>query len=378
VAIRRRGDKWLVMVEMGKDPATGRRRRASVTMSSRRQAEAEEAKLRHEAAMGLDLEPTRITLAEYLDQWLDAVRGNVAPSTYRRYEGIMRRQVIPYIGGVALSKLRPLHVQQVYARLRRGGRADGKALSPRSLLHVHRVLSEALKQAMLWQLTPRNVCDAVEAPKASRGDIRAIGPSEARELVEAALAEDSPYGDCAVLALHTGLRLGELLGLRWEDINLERGQLTVRRSLQHLPGREREFREPKTAHGRRTIPLGATAISVLDRLRRRQIGERLALGPGYRNEGLVLATSVGTPLNDGNVRRAFYRIASRAGVAPLRFHDLRHTHATLLLTRGVHPKVVSERLGHASIGLTLDTYSHVLPNLQEEAIRDFDAWLSAT
>ena len=192
------------------------------------------------------------------------------------------------------------------------------------------------------------------------------------------MGEDSPYGDCVVLALHTGLRLGELLGLRWEDVALERGQLTVRRTLQHLPGWQREFREPKTARGRRAIPLGSTAISVLERLRRRQLEERLASGPAYKNERLVLATSVGTPLNGGNVRRAFYRIAGRAGVAPLRFHDLRHTHATLLLARGVHPKAVSERLGHASIGLTLDTYSHVLPNLQEEAIRDFDAWLSGS
>jgi len=378
MTIRKRGDNWLVTVEIGKDPATGRRRRNYVTVSSKREAEAEEAKLRHEAAMGLDLEPTRLTLAEYLVQWLDAVRGNVAPSTYVRYEGMMRRQVIPYIGGIALSKLRPLHIQQLYARLRKGGRADGEPLSPRSLLHVHRVLSEALKQATLWQLAPRNVCDAVEAPKARRTDIKTIGPGEVRELIEAALAEDSPYGDCAVLALHTGLRLGELLGLRWEDVDLERGHVRVRRSLQHLPGQEREFREPKTARGRRTIPLGATAISVLERLRRRQIEERLASGPGYKNEALVLATSVGTPLNGGNVRRAFYRITSRLGLAPLRFHDLRHTHATLLLARGVHPKVVSERLGHASIGLTLDTYSHVLPNLQEEAIRDFDAWISAT
>jgi integrase len=217
----------------------------------------------------------------------------------------------------------------------------------------------------------------VEAPKAGRTEIKAIGVEEARCLLDAALTEGSAYGDCVVLALHTGLRLGELLGLRWEDVDLERGLLTVRRTLQHLPGREQEFREPKTARSGRTIPLGSAAVSVLERLRRRQREERLASGPAYQNRGMVLSTVLGTPLDDRNVRRAFYRIARNAGVEPMRFHDLRHTHATLLLARGVHPKVVSERLGHATIGITLDTYSHVLPNLQEEAIKDFDAWLSA-
>lgn len=377
MGVRKRGKGWLVTVEMGRDPTTGRRRRTYLTAPTRREAEREEARLRHEAATGLDLEPTKISLAEYLKRWLDAVRPNLAPSTERRYEDLLRHQVIPHIGTIPLSKLRPLHVQQLYARLQENGRADGKGgLSPRTLLHVHRLLSEALRQAVRWQIIPRNVCQAVEAPQARRAEMRTLSPEETRRLLEAAKAEDTAYGDVIVLAIHTGLRLGELLGVRWEDVDLEKGALTIRRALQYVPGEGLAFREPKTARARRTLPLGPTALATLRQLRRRQLEERLAVGPSYCDSGVVFADVLGRPLPPYRVSQRFPVFVKRLGLAPLRFHDLRHTHASLLLARGVHPKIVSERLGHASIAITLDTYSHVLPNLQEKAARDLDAWLA--
>jgi len=379
MGVRKRGKGWLVTVEMGRDPTTGRRRRTYLTAPTRREAEREEAKLRHEAATGLDLEPTKISLAEYLKRWLDTRRSNLAPSTYRRYGDLLRHQVLPHIGTIPLSKLRPLHVQQLYARLQEIGRADGKGgISPRTLLHVHRLLSEALGQAVRWQIIPRNVCQAVEAPQARRAEMRTLSLEETRGLLEAAKAEDTAHGDAVILALHTGLRLGELLGLRWDDLDLELGRMTVRRTLQYLPGEGIAYREPKTGRSRRTIPLGATALEALRRVRRRQLEERLALGPGYCDSGVVFADALGRPLPPYRVSQRFPALVKRLGLAPLRFHDLRHTHASLLLARGVHPKIVSERLGHASIAITLDTYSHVLPNLQEEAARDLDAWLSNT
>lgn len=377
MGIHKRGKGWLVSVELGRDPTTGRRRRAYLTVHTRREAEREEARLRHEAATGLDLEPTKISLAEYLKRWLDAVRPNLAPSTDRRYEDLLRHQVIPHIGTIPLSKLRPLHVQQLYARLQENGRADGKGgLSPRTLLHVHRLLSEALGQAVRWQIIPRNVCQAVEAPQARRAEMRTLSPEETRGLLEAAKAEDTAHADAIVLAIHTGLRLGELLGLRWDDVDLEKGALTVRRALQYVPGESLAFRDTKTAKARRTLPLGPTALEALRQLRRRQLEERLAVGPGYCDSGVVFADALGRPLPPYRVSQRFPALVKRLGLAPLRFHDLRHTHASLLLARGVHPKIVSERLGHASIAITLDTYSHVLPNLQEEAARDLDTWLS--
>jgi len=213
MAICKRGKGWLVTVEVGRDPATGKRRRAYLTVPTRREAEREEARLRHQAATGLDLEPTKVTLGDYLERWLGTVRPNLAPSTYRRYEGLLRRQVISYIGPVPLSKLRPLHVQQLYARLREAGRIDGAGgLSPRSLLHVHRVLSGALGQAVRWQIIPRNVCQAVETPQARRSEIRAFSPEEARRLMEVAQAEDSAYGDAVILALYSGASPGGAIG----------------------------------------------------------------------------------------------------------------------------------------------------------------------
>ena len=377
--IRRRGKgAWEVTVHLGHDPSTGRVRRRFLTVKgTKRDAERALAEAVHQRDTGIDISPGKITVADYLRRWLEAVRPNLAPATYRRYEGFIRAQIVPIIGALPLAKLRPLHVQQLYAHLQENGRADGKGgLAPRTLLHVHRVLSEALAQAVRWQIVARNVCQAVEAPQARRTEIRALSPEETRRLLEAAEAKATAYGDAVILAVHTGLRLGELLGLRWEDVDLERGTVTVRRTLQRLPGEGIAYREPKTARSQRTMPLGPTALETLRHLRRRQLEERLAVGPAYQDRGAVLSTTLGTPLDGGNLRRAFYRLVCQAGLTALRFLDLRHTHASLLLARGVHPKVVSERLGHASIAITLDTYSHVLPNLQEEAAHDLDAWLS--
>jgi integrase len=377
VAIRKRGKSWLVAVELGRDPATRKRRRAHATVATKREAEREEARLRHQAATGLDLEPTRITVADYLQRWLGAVRPNLATSTYLRYDGLLRHQVMPHIGAIPVSKLRPLHVQQLYACLQEAGRADGRGgLSPRTLLHVHRVLSEALEQAVRWQIVHRNVCKAVEAPQARRAEMRTLSREDTRRLLEAAQAGGSVYGSAVILAVHTGLRLGELLGLGWQDVDLERGIVVVRRALQYVPGEGLAFRETKTGRARRTLPLGPAALETLRRLRRRQLKDRLALGPAYCDSGLVLADPLGRPVPPYRVSQRFPTLVKRLGLAPLRFHDLRHTHASLLLARGVHPKIVSERLGHGSITITLDTYSHVLANLQEEAARDLDAWLT--
>lgn len=378
MAVRKRTSGWQVTVDLGRDPVTGTRRRAYLTAETKRGAEREEARLRHEAATGLDLEPTSITLADYLHRWIAAVRPNLAPATSQRYGGLITHQVVPYIGGLPLSKLRPLHIQQLYARLQTTGRADGHGgISARTLLHVHRVLSEALRQAVRWQIVSRNVCDAVDSPHPRRTEMNALSPDDTRRLLEAAGAEYSVLGDGVIMAVHTGLRLGELLGLRWEDIDYERACLMVRRTLQYLPGEGLSHREPKTSRGSRTVPVGDTALNTLRQLRRRQIQERLLIGAGYHDSGLVFAGPGGQPIPPYRLSQRFANMVIRLGLNPLRFHDLRHTHATLLLARGIHPKIVSERLGHASIAITLDTYSHVLPTLQAEAARDLDTWLSS-
>ncbi len=370
MAVRKRGKSWLVTVELGRDPSVGKRRRAHLTARTRREAEAEEARLRHEVATGLDLEPAKLSLAQYMLHWLATVQPGLSETTYRRYSGLFRNQIQPSLGAILLTKLRPLHIQRLYGGLQ-------PKLSAKSIVHVHRLLSSALNQAVRWQIIPRNVCQAVEVPRVRRREMRTLTADETRELMGAAEATDSVWGDAVILAVHTGLRQGELLGLRWEDIDLEARRVTVQRTFHYLGGRA-FYQEPKTAGACRSIPLGAAAVETLHRVRRRQLEMKLLLGPAYQDQGAVLASVVGTATLPANLRRGFYQLLAAVGVGHMRFHDLRHTHASLLLARGVHPKIVSERLGHSSIKMTLDTYSHVLPNLQEQAVKDFDAWLATS
>jgi integrase len=221
-----------------------------------------------------------------------------------------------------------------------------------------------MEQALRWGLLPRNVSEAVDPPKARREEIRPLSADEARRLLEEACGDrlEALY----VLAVQCGLRQGELLGLRWEDVDLESGTLQVRRTLTTTKDGP-EFTAPKTAKGRRSIKLTAGAVDALERHHDRQFEETSRLARLWQDYGLVFATTTGTPLNPSNlVSRSFKPLLKRAGLPVIRFHDLRHTCATLLLSRGVHPKLVQELLGHATIAITLDTYSHVLPGMGDQ------------
>ncbi len=297
----------------------------------------------------------------------------MAPSTLERYRSIVHRHLLPALGGLRLRELRPAHVQAAYGRaLAVGGRADRRAggLSPRTVLHHHRLLREALSHAVQWQLLAVNPADAVKPPRPERHEMRVLNAEQAGRLLEA--AADGPLYPLVYMALATGARLGELLALRWQDVDLDGGVLQITRSARRLSGLGVVFQDTKTHRSRRPVALSPETVATLRDHRRVQAQERLALGPAYRDQGLVFAAATGRSLDESNVRRAFLPITKRAGVAPLRFHDLRHTAATLMLRAGVHPKVVSERLGHATVGLTLDVYSHVLPDMQRAAAAVMD------
>ena len=371
--IRKRGktkkdgrSPWAVVIDLGNDPVTGRRRQLWRSVKgSKREAEALLVHLLHQRDTGIDVAPERITVGQYLERWLkDYAEANVAPNTKRRYAELLRLHVVPTLGGLPLAKLRPLHIQQCYASVL------AKGLSSRTALHCHRVLREALQHALKWQLIARNPADAVEPPRYQRHEMLALGPEEVQRLLRA--AEDTPYGALVSLAVMTGLRQGELLGLRWQDVDLRADILYVRQTAQRLPGEGITFRPPKTHRSARPVALSPVTIEVLREHRRRQLEQRLLVGAVYEDYGLVFATPLGTPIDSGNLRKAWQRIVKAAGLDHVRFHDLRHAHATLLLQQGVHPKVVSERLGHAGVAITLDTYSHVLPGLQAEAVANLD------
>jgi integrase len=376
MGIRERGKKsWEITVGQGHDPSTGRRwRRCFTVHGNRRDAAQALANALHERDTGTDLSPGRLTVGDCLRRWLrDYAAHNVAPSTLARYTGIIESHLIPALGSLRLRELRPAHLQAAYAGfLAPGGRKDKRkgGLSPRSVLHHHRVLKEALAQAIGWQLLSHNPADAVKPPRPARPEMRVLNPEEVSWLLEAA-AGTALYA-LLYLALHTGLRQGELLGLRWQDIDLDRGTLHVQRTAQRLPGQGVTYRPPKSHRSSRPVSLSPEVVALLREHRRLQVEHKLRVGPAYRGLGLVFASPLGGPMDAGNLRRAFARLLHRAALPRIRFHDLRHTAATLMLTAGVHPKVVSERLGHATVALTLDTYSHVLPDLQRDAAEALD------
>ncbi len=306
------------------------------------------------------------TLGQFLTRWLeDTARPRVRPRTWDGYEQLVRLHIVPELGGLRLDKVTPQHLAWLYTH------KLGEGLSPRRVQYLHAVLHASLKQALRWNLIARNPADAVTAPKPKRRDIHALTPGEARTLLDA--AQGDPLEALYVLALTTGMRQGEILGLRWADVDLAAGRVQVRHTLQRRSGTW-SLDEPKTERSRRSIALTTLAAEALRHHRTRQLQARLLVGPEWQEHDLLFCDDFGQPLDGRSLlRRSFYPLLARAELPRIRFHDLRHSAATLLLTQGVHPKIVQDLLGHSTINLTMDTYSHVLPNLQQEAATKMDA-----
>jgi integrase len=312
---------------------------------------------------GLVFDAGKETVSEYLERWLEeCVKGTVRASTFDRYKYAIGPHIKPALGRMKLKSLTPAHVRGFYREKLDAG------LAPATVHKMHAVLHKALDQAVADGLIPRNAADALKLPRIDREEIAPLTADEANRLIEAARGDrlEALY----VLAIHTGLRQGELLALNWEDLDLEAGTLQVRRTLTRRGGKH-FLSEPKTKKSRRTVRLTAGAIAALQDHLKRQMEEMDRLGSLYKPGGLVFANEIGGIFNPSNLRnRSFARLLMRAGLsAETRFHDLRHTCATLLLSRNVNPKIVSEMLGHANISITLDTYSHVLPDMQEKAAK---------
>lgn len=363
---KRGKDSWTLQISAGFDPLTGKRRRITRTVKGTK-AEAQRAltQLQAQIDSGVDLPPGKITVADVLDRWLKThALQNCAPRTYRRYEGLIRVHVTPVIGNLPLAKLRAPHIQAVHQHVLDAG------CSNRTALHAHRVLHTAFAHAVRWQLLSRNPCDSVQAPRPERFEIPAIEPEQVRALFSA--ADSTPYGTLVNVAVLTGLRLSELLGLRWQDTNLESRTLFVRQTCQWHSRDGFMFRQPKSYRSIRPVSIAPTTAERLRQHRVAQLEQRLAAGSVYQDNELVFSDAIGRPIHPSTLRLAWKRITRTAGLPRLRFHDLRHASATLMLQQGIHPKVVQERLGHSTINITLDTYSHVLPSLQVDAAEQLD------
>jgi integrase len=313
---------------------------------------------------GLVFDAGNMTVGEYLERWLsNSVRDTVRQRTYEGYAHVVERHIAPSLGRMKLRALTPAHVRGLYRE-----RLDA-GLSPRTVRYAHTTLNEALSQAVLDGLIPRNVATSVKAPQSRRAEIRPLSREQVRTLFKA--VSRHRLATLYIVAVTAGLRQGELLGLRWEDVDLEAGMLQVRRTLSEART-GRIFEAPKSGKGRQ-IRLTRKATEALRAHRGAQLEERRKLEGLWQDQGLGFPSQVGTLLSARNLQRHFKNLLERAGLPKsFRFHDLRHTCATLLLRQGVNPKFVQELLGHADISLTLNVYSHVLPDMGDAAAGAMD------
>ncbi len=356
---RRKGGGWTAQYMVY--TSAGRKRR-TVYGKTRAEVAAKLAKAVSDREDGLVFDDEGLTIEGYLGRWLKgSVRDTVRPSTYERNQSLVRLHLAPALGQLKLKDLTPAHVRWLYREKLDAGLSGG------TVHKMHVVLHKALAQAVRDGLIPRNASEAVKVPQVRRKEITPLTTEETKRFIEAARGDR--FEALYVLAVTTGMRQGELLALKWDDVDLERQILRVRRTLTRLKGTY-TMGEPKTPKSRRSVKLTTIATEALQAHLSRQLEEIDHVGPFYADQGLVFATEAGTPLNPTNLRRrSFSSLLERAKLPEIRFHDLRHTCATLLLSRNVNPKIVSEMLGHSSISITLDTYSHVLPDMQDSAAR---------
>lgn len=370
--IRRGDNKWLVRIFLGRD-ANGKilyHNKTIVGNKKKAQAYARDAETKRD--LGTFIEPSRFTLDEYLDKWLDeGAKGTVQPRTFEDYKDVLRRYIRPGIGKRKLTALSPIEIQALYNSLKERG------LSGRTVQYAHAVLSHALNQAVGWRILTFNPATYTKRPEHTKKEIQFMLPEQAERFLAA--AREDRHGLVLIFALATGMRPEEYLGLAWEQVDFAAGTVSVQKVFIERPQKKGGwyFGPPKTANSRRTIKLAPTVLSSLIEHKRRQLEERLKAGGSYQNHDLVFATPVspfhpgtaGSPIALRNLhRRHMLPILERAKLpSSLHLYCLRHTYATLSLAAGIDPKLVSQSMGHSSVAFTQDTYQHVLPSMQDAA-----------
>ncbi len=314
---------------------------------------------------GTYAEASKQTLAEFLERWLATVKPNLEAKTFERYKEIVDLNINPRLGAIQLTKLQPQQLSELYAwSATSGNRRTKSGLSPRTVLHIHRLLRKALQQAVIWQVRPTNPAAMIQAPRAKDKEMKPVEEDRAGWLIEA--AENTVLYLPILIALYTGMRRGEILGLRWSDLDLDNARLTVTQSL----GQTRagiHFKKPKNKKSNRTIALSETLIDAFREHRQCQEKTKALFGPDYPKHDLVLPLNDGTPWPPDRFTDDYIAFTRRVTAREIRFHDLRHTHASELLRRGIPLKTVSQRLGHANPTVTLDIYAHVMSGDDEKA-----------
>jgi integrase len=364
---QREDGRWMARIDLG--TVNGRRKRLSIYGKTRKEVADKLVTEQRKVQQGLPVAIERQTVEQFLNNWLaDVIVGAVRPRTYHSYAQIVRIHLIPALGKHQLTKLAPQNVQA----LMNARRAQG--LSPRTVLYIRAVLRRALGQALKWGLVAQNVATLVDPPKPVRHEPNFLTGEQARRFLAA--NEGDRLEALYAVAVALGLRQAEILGLRWQDVDFEAGTLAVRRQLQRLNGRL-QLVDLKTRQSHRTVAVPASVMEKLRAHRARQAAERAALGPYWRgsSDEYVFTSTVGTPLEPRNVVRSFKAVLANAGLPDMRFHDLRHTCASLLLAQGVSAREIMETLGHSQITMTLNTYTHIAPDARRRVADAMDSAL---
>lgn len=335
---------------------------------SKKDAGLELGRLMSEANTGAFGDPSKLTVVAFLRTWIEQMRAHREPRTIQGYEQIINTYLAPALGGVKLAKLRPLHIQNYYSYA-----SEKLKLSARTILHHHALLHKALKDAVRWQAIPRNPCDAVDKPKPKRPNLSALDTAEALKLLD--VCKGTCWHTPILLALTTGLRRGELIGLRWSDIDLDKPCLKVQRSVDTSKGNGLRYKAPKTEKSKRTVPLLQTVTEHLRLAKAAHLRACLEEGQPESYRDVVCAYDDGSPMMPDSLSRAVPRLLAKAEVKGVRLHDLRHTYPMMMLRLGVPLKVISDLMGHSTITITADTYMHDAPDMAIEAAGKLDALL---
>jgi integrase len=356
---RRPDGKWRAQVSIDG-------RRLSFTAQTKKEGLAWILETKNQIDSGLTFQATGTTLKEFLDEWLTTVSSSSSKGTYFSYSWTVQKRILPYIGNVNLMELRPDRIQRFYNFLQKEG------LSAHAVSITHKTLRVAMSHAVKLRLIGRNPCSGTTPPKPEQTEMKFYDDCQVRSLLKTAKDIADKFYPLYYLAIHTGMRQAELIGLKWEDIDWSLSTLQVKRQVRHFKGASYAFLEPKSKSGTRTIFLGKQALEILRNHKREQEQLINSAGPDWSSLDLVFPSGVGTPLTASNIRRAFRKLLAVSGLPKIRFHDLRHTAASLMLNHGIPVLIVSKRLGHSKPSITLDVYGHLIPSRQEEAAQLMD------
>lgn len=358
--IRKRGKKYCIVIDISPDSETGKRRQKWFSgYKTKKEAEADVAKKITELNEGTFVEPSKVTLKSFLSEWIEAKKINVKKSTYDEYRGIIKNHLVPHLGEIKLEKLNAMHIQRLYSKL-------SETMAANTINLVHTVLSTALNQAVRFKLIPFSPTKMVESPRKEKTSFQVWDEEEVKHFIQ--ISQKSRYHIAYVLAITTGMRMGEILGLRWQDVDFKHKTISINQTLSHDC---KLILDTKTKNSKRLIPIDDGTLGALQKHQLRVKQEKLKAGPAYHNFDLVVCSQLGNLVFRSQFHVNFKTYIEKAELKVIRFHDLRHTHATLLLKQGEHPKIVSERLGHKDVLITLNKYSHILPGVQEEAVKNF-------